>query len=259
MSFVNLTPHPIHIGSLDEAGKFQQLRTIPKSAQEARVEEVVVAQDKITFAYESKSYTISAKTIELKDIQNLPPKVEGTYLIVSMAVAKRAAELNLSRDDLVGPYSEKAFREGGRVVGVPGLVRYVFKPIEQSSLSFQEGLKEFKNIRNIGFQNMTFGGKTPLKAFEEYEASVEIPKETTAAALDSEATASEPIDDVPCYTLQLKDIKHLPALEEGTLLLTAMPVAQECTRGDVYSGDFSTVVRLEGTATSLFTGIVRYR
>jgi hypothetical protein len=61
--------------------------------------------------------------IKYGEIKNLPKSEKGTYYIVSMLVGQIGCQQG--RTDLIGPNTNEAIRdENGRIIGVPGFVRY---------------------------------------------------------------------------------------------------------------------------------------
>jgi len=256
ITLVNLIPFPVIIGSQNSEGTFQKTRTVPNESTSAKVAEHVLGNEIIEIRHGECTCKVNAKTISLQEIIDLPAPTPGVYYIVSMAVAKRVHELGISRTDLLGPYSEKAIYVNGRIAGVPGLVRYEFSntPPKEGSVE-QKTAPVYNTAINLSYQPMVFGKRNEEGSFD---SLLTIPKAAESATIESEAVRCGEIDGIPLFSMKLKGVKNLPEPEEGTIFLTTMPVAQDSGRSDVYAGDFSTVIRVDGVATTNFTGIVRY-
>lgn len=256
VNFINLTPHPVVIRFPNEAGE-EVSRTIPASGRIARVSEKTIAAREIEIEYGGKRSKVVAKEVCLERIESLPDSEPNTYYVVSMLVAKVAFDAGLERNDLLAPYSEKGIYDSGRMVAVPGLVHHNFSHMkkEESIGSSSDAHSEVYQIINHGFQPITFGFRSPEG---EFQPTLEVPKTDKPAIIDSESSTNDSIDGIPVYSLTLREIKNLPPFIPGTLVLTSVPVAQSVDRADVYAGDFSTVVRMDGTATPYFLGLVHY-
>lgn len=111
---VNLTPHAIVV---DNEGNedFPPLSvTIPPSGWVARAQMVTI--DRLSPLM---------RTVGVRG-GNLPDPVDGVYYIVSALVGQQPAARK--RDDIIAPDTDKGKRdEQGRIVSVPGFVRYDFE------------------------------------------------------------------------------------------------------------------------------------
>lgn len=112
-SLVNLTPHAICVDDL-----LGDACTIPPSGLVARVE---TSQEDLCGVVIG-GVDVSFGEISTGEVVNLPPPVAGTTYIVSAMVAQAVAGRRL---DVYAPDTGQAARdEQGRIISVPGLVRY---------------------------------------------------------------------------------------------------------------------------------------
>jgi hypothetical protein len=238
MQLVNLTPHDITIGHMEKE-TFHSDRTIPPSGKVARVTSKETPNEPID--------KVPVRAIEFIETENLPEPQKGVRYIVSMPVQQFAT----TRDDLVSPYSEKAFRDGAKILGVPGFVRY--EPFTKQKAS-QEVTQEktssaFNRFVNLSYQPVT------LQIGEEKR---EIPKSDKVAVVKTFTTESEALDNIPCYSIKFSDeIQNLPAKEEGVIYIVPMPVAQMAARSDCVSADTEKAIRDKGNIVAV-PGFVRY-
>lgn len=89
MTLINLTPHAVTV-IIDD----QQQITIPPSGQVARCTEITESNGAVNL----DGFQIPVVKKRFGQVLNLPPKQEGVYYIVSLAVAQAAR-----RDDLLIP------------------------------------------------------------------------------------------------------------------------------------------------------------
>ena len=102
---VNLTPHPIHIYRPDG------ICTIPPSGQVARIGQIDLGTQTLPACEFPVEY------VEYRHVNGLPERREGTWYIVSLALA-----LASDRPDLLVPYDEVRSDEG-TVIGCRMLAR----------------------------------------------------------------------------------------------------------------------------------------
>lgn len=104
---INLTPHPVHL--LDERGEVIRTWERPEGPLPRLVEEVTPAPSIDGVPIRNKAY---------RDCENLPPRKEGVYLIVSGLVASA-----LRRDDLLVPNTVR--NEEGQIIGADSFAQVI--------------------------------------------------------------------------------------------------------------------------------------
>lgn len=107
--YVNLTPHPVTLVTGGHETIF------PSEGQARLVEE--------SYGEEWVDDWVPMRRIRYGRIEGLPEPQYGTFYIVSALVGPVAAAMG--RKDCISPDSGRAIRdEAGRIIGVPGFVRY---------------------------------------------------------------------------------------------------------------------------------------
>lgn len=108
-TIINLTPHPIIIGSL----------TIAPTSPPARAGEWVEAADPITA---DDGTAIPTSWVTYTRLEELPSPATDIYYVVSLVVAQAAAATHRSTADLLTP-GEQVRDASGRIVGCKSLAR----------------------------------------------------------------------------------------------------------------------------------------
>jgi hypothetical protein len=117
---VNLTPHPIAIGSL----------TLEPAGPPARAGEYVEQADPIQLSIPDPArapadrldYEVPTSWVTYTRLEDLPDPTPDTYYVVSLVVAQAAAALHRTTDDLLTP-GEQVRDDKGRIVGCKSLAR----------------------------------------------------------------------------------------------------------------------------------------
>jgi hypothetical protein len=240
VTLVNLTPHDIMIGNLNESGEFQLIKKISNNdGKIARLTTERLKRDSID--------GIPVHAIQFLGVEGLPPPQNNVKYIVSMPVAQFVSD----RNDLICPYSEKAFRKGNEILGVPAFVHY--EPVKMKLLNEEKPAAIFKNFVNVSFQDVKIGVEEDGK-FREVRA---FPKSAKVAKVETAITGSETIGNIPVYSIKFLGLQDLPDEEEGVIYIVPMPVAQFSGRQDVYSADTDKPFRDKGNILG-FPGLVRY-
>jgi len=242
MPLVNLTPHDVVIGSMNAQNTFEVAKTLPKDDKVARVNTNMRPVDPID--------GVAVQEVKFLEVVDLPPKQEGVRYIVSMPVAQYAK----TRDDLLCPYSEKAIRDGQKILGVPGLVRYEAFPEMKRSTADKVNVN-CKKIINSSFTTVSIGRKGDEGKFV---ADRFFPKSDNVATVKTEAHECEPIDGIRLFSIKFFGIQNLPSEEEGVVHIVPMPVAQFSERKDLVCADTEKPFRDEKGAMVGFPGFVRY-
>ncbi len=113
-NFINLTPHEIVIMEKERNNVCLRIPH-PTGCNIARVSTKTKKCSPI--------HNIETCRIEYGEIQHLPEPRKNTYYIVSLLVGEVGAKNG--RTDLIGPNTNEAIRDdNGRIMGVPGFVRY---------------------------------------------------------------------------------------------------------------------------------------
>lgn len=106
-NFINMTPHEVVIVNSDSK---EVIRKFPASGNLARVNSSTVTVGNID--------GIDITRTQFSEVYGLPEPSEGTYFIVSLAVAQRATD----RSDLLVP-NGSVRDEQGRIIGCTSLAR----------------------------------------------------------------------------------------------------------------------------------------
>lgn len=110
MNLINLTPHAVVIMDPET---LQHIRTIEPCGAVARVSAQTVEDGTID--------GLQVVRTAYGGVEGLPAPEPGVAYIVSAMVGTRV----IGRDDVYGPDSNRAIRDvAGRILGVPGLVRF---------------------------------------------------------------------------------------------------------------------------------------
>lgn len=108
-TIINLTPHPITIGSL----------TLPPAGPPARAGEWIEAADPITA---DDGTVLSTSWVTYTRLEDLPDPAPDVYYVVSLVVAQAAAACHRSTADLLTP-GEQVRDSSGRIIGCKSLAR----------------------------------------------------------------------------------------------------------------------------------------
>jgi hypothetical protein len=108
-TIINLTPHPITIGSL----------TLPPAGPPARAGEWVEAADPITI---DDGTAIPTSWVTYTRLDDLPDPATDVYYVISLVVAQAAAVTHRTTADLLTP-GEQVRDDKGRIVGCKSLAR----------------------------------------------------------------------------------------------------------------------------------------
>ena len=111
----NLTCHPIRIVRIDSETKEQTLVKVFETEKDLPIPRVSTNEYRIGFIKDHDDEFYNVYSSVPGEVEDLPEKVEGVFLIVSRMVA----EASMTRDDLLIPYS-LVRDDQGQVIGCEG-------------------------------------------------------------------------------------------------------------------------------------------